>query len=425
MERRIRSKFNTQIYEEACDWFVECRAGDLDGAARAELERWLRKSPEHQSAYLEITAIWNEGPTLDPANQWDIDTLILQATEQPANIIALGRGQGPLGHFPQPLPANTATRSLPSTQSEGGRNEGRRHRLFAIAASILLVAAVFVTYIVTTSGVYATDLGEQRSLVLSDGSTVQLDSLSKIRLRYTGRERTIELLQGQAFFHVAKDAERPFIVHSGQTRVRAVGTQFDVYRRTDGTVVTVLEGRITILGVPREERVRLTAGDGEGNDSQLKDADYDLRIGKVGGGLARPANEVHSSMLKHAGGQSLATGTEAVPPDSRDAILLAAGEQIMVTPKAALRTPHPDLIGATAWTRRQLVFDTASLTEVAEEFNRYNERQLVIDPSALGTLHVSGVFSSADPASLINFLLQLPGLRVTETRKEILVEKAP
>jgi len=56
MDPHAQSHFNTQIYEEACAWFVECRSGDLDAAARTEFDRWLRKSPEHLSAYVEIAA---------------------------------------------------------------------------------------------------------------------------------------------------------------------------------------------------------------------------------------------------------------------------------------------------------------------------------------------------------------------------------
>ena len=403
MERRGRSTFNTQIYEEACEWFVECRAGDLDNAARAEFDRWLRKSSEHQGAYLEIAAIWNEGPTLDPANRWDLDKLIAQAAEDPANIIAWERTRS-TSHASPSLPnrteANDRTTAavLPSpTEGEGSHprlapplaaRTGRR-RPFAIAASILLAAAALATYILTSSGVYATAVGEQRSLALSDGSTVQLNSLSKIRIRYGKHDRTVDLLQGQALFHVAKDTARPFIVDVGQTRVRAVGTQFDVYRKTDGTIVTVVEGRVAIL------------------------------------------KEGHPSGPKHEGKRGLrdlAPGTEVADfaqQEGEGAIFLTAGEQITVSPKRARKTVHPNVAGATSWTQRQLVFDSASLADVAEEFNRYNERKLVIDPSALETLHVSGVFSSTDPASLIRFLRDRPGLRVTETPTEIRVEEDP
>jgi transmembrane sensor len=384
MERRGRSTFNTQIYEEACEWFIECRAGDLDNAARAEFDRWLRKSSEHQGAYLEIAAIWNEGPTLDPANRWDLDKLIAQAAEDPANIIAWERTRS-TSHTPQPV---TKTPQTPRRVPLSAACIGRR-RLFSIAASILLATAALATYILTSSGVYATALGEQRSLALSDGSTAQLNSLSKIRIRYSEHERTVDLMQGQALFHVAKDTTRPFIVHIGQTRVRAVGTQFDVYRKGDGTIVTVVEGRVAIL------------------------------------------NEGQPSGPKHEGEQGLrdpASSTEVPDFAQREgegAISLTAGEQITVSPKTARKTLHPNLAGATSWTQRQLVFDSASFADVAEEFNRYNQRKLVVDPSALGTQHISGVFSSTDTASLIRFLRDRPGVRVTETPTQIRVEGDP
>ena len=69
MDRHTHSKMNTQIYEEACAWFVESRAGELDEACRRDFDGWLRKSPEHLGAYLEIAAIWNEGPSLDPQSK--------------------------------------------------------------------------------------------------------------------------------------------------------------------------------------------------------------------------------------------------------------------------------------------------------------------------------------------------------------------
>jgi transmembrane sensor len=412
MERPVRSKFNIQVYEEACEWFIECRARDLDNAARAGFDRWLRKSPEHQSAYLEIAAIWIEGPTLDPSNRWDLDNLIAQAAEDPANIIALELTRS-ASHSRQSVPSGTETNESTMAAVLPSPREGREsvpcrvplsaalighRRLFAIAASILLASAALAIYFLTFSGVYATALGEQRSLALSDGSTVQLNSLSKIRVRYSEYERTVDLLQGQALFHVAKDSTRPFIVYSGQTRVKAVGTQFDVYRRADGTMVTVVEGRVAILGIPDN-------------------------------GSARHANEGHPSEPNHEGEQGLrnpalrAAVADVAQREGGGAIFLSAGEQITVSPKTVRRTLHPNLAGATSWTQRQLVFDSASLADVAEELNRYNERKLVIDPSALETLHVSGVFSSTDPASLIRFLRDRPSLRVTETPTQIRVEE--
>jgi transmembrane sensor len=114
------------------------------------------------------------------------------------------------------------------------------------------------------------------------------------------------------------------------------------------------------------------------------------------------------------------------PPDATGlaaSIILAAGEQVIVTQTTMRKTEHPNVASATAWIKRQLVFDSASLSEVAEEFNRYNERKLVIDPSVLGKFHISGVFSSTDPAALIRFLRQRRGSRIVETAAEIRIEK--
>jgi transmembrane sensor len=389
VERPLQSKLNTQICEEACEWFVECRAGDMDNAARAAFDRWLRKSPEHQRAYLEISAIWNEGAVLNCSNRWDINTLIAEASADPANIIVLERTRSDSA---AQASSPAVTRRVPA---------GRR--LLTAAASILLTLGALATYILTSSGVYATVLGEQRSFSLSDGSTLQLNSLSKVRIRYSAHERSVELLQGEALFHVAKDATRPFNVRSGQTAVRAVGTQFDVYRKGNGTTVTVVEGRVAILRMPAKQEAETNSP---------------ARVRQ-----ARP------SILRGEGEQDLPGHAPSAPdvaqPEGEGAIFLGPGEQITVSMNAALRTVHPNIASATSWTQRQLIFEAASLADVAEEFNRYNERKLRIDPSVLGALHISGVFSSTDPASLSRFLQERPGLRVTETPTEIHVEKAP
>ena len=348
-----------QIYEEACEWFIECRAGDLSDASRSELDRWLRKSPEHVSAYLEIAAIWSEGPSLDPSRKWDLDALIAQAAEDPGNIVTITRAP-PHSTSPETTSVGLGEGVVRELNNLERRSASpRRRRVFLIAASVAtltLMAGAAVWLALSRDPVYLTTVGEQRSLVLTDGSAIELNSRSKIQVRYSEHERTVDLLEGQALFHVAQDAARPFFVRSGEMSVRAVGTQFDVYKKVSGTVVTVVEGRVAVLT-----------------------------------GLAGTA-------------------------------ILAAGEQVVVTQKTARKTEHPNVGSATAWTKRQLVFDSASLAEVAEEFNRYNERKLVIDPSVLGKFHVSGVFSSTDPASLIRFLRQRPGSRIVETSSEIRIE---
>jgi transmembrane sensor len=110
---------------------------------------------------------------------------------------------------------------------------------------------------------------------------------------------------------------------------------------------------------------------------------------------------------------------------SSSSFLVSAGEQLIVTADAAQKTASPNIAGATAWRDREIVFESATLSDVAEEFNRYNERKLVIKDPALYGFHISGVFSSTDPDSLMKFLRDRPGVKVTETNGEIRVERGP
>src|SRR6202034_301074 len=146
MENRF--KLNSQIYEEACEWFIECRAGDLDDAGRHDFDCWLRKSPEHLGAYLELAAIWNEGPSLIPASKLDSDTLIHQAALDRDNVVALsasriGADASRNAAAPRIVlsPADDAAASAASVQSltYPSRWRFRRQRFAAIAASIVFM----------------------------------------------------------------------------------------------------------------------------------------------------------------------------------------------------------------------------------------------------------------------------------------------
>ncbi|MGH8211113.1 MAG: FecR family protein [Steroidobacteraceae bacterium] len=414
MEPHSRSKLNTQIYEEACEWFVECRDGGLDVAARRELDRWLRKSPEHLSAYLEIAAIWNEGPSLDPLGKWDTDTLIAQAAKDHENIVSISRKppDGSLLGISSLLRASTAPgQRLLRKEKAWARNaaaEGLsvRHAVAASIVFVLLTVGAFIGFQRYRVPTYTTAIGEQRSLELADGSTVELNSRSRIKVRYSEHERAVELLEGEALFHVAKDGARPFMVRSDGTRVRAVGTQFDVYKKRGETIVTVVEGRVAIL-----TNLDTAAPGTVAPPVALPPSD-----GKGRGVKSSPPGSSGSA-------ETAAPGTANRNTGSATAIFLSAGEQLTVTPKTAQKTDRPNIAGATAWRQRQLVFESASLSEVAEEFNRYNERQVIIEDPELYDFHISGVFSSTDPDSLIRFLRDRPGVRVVETASEIRVAK--
>src|SRR5580698_5216805 len=133
------SNLNLQIYQEASEWFVECRTGDLEIAMRQAFDSWLRKSPEHLRAYLELSAIWNDGPLLDPHGKYDQETLIAEAAADRDNVIDWSSARANLDVLPA---APLATRAPVAPLF--GRQEGYRPsrlRLAAIAASLLLAAA--------------------------------------------------------------------------------------------------------------------------------------------------------------------------------------------------------------------------------------------------------------------------------------------
>ncbi len=236
---------------------------------------------------------------------------------------------------------------------------------------------------------YFTGVGEQRTFGLPDGSTVELNSRSKIRVRYANRIRAVDLLQGQALFEVAKDPGRPFIVSSDAIKVRAVGTEFDVYRKRAGTVVSVVEGRVAVCG-----RLATPAAGGR---RRLADA---LPAGGYAQGSSVPEPGAPGSRQAGGGGP---------------AIVVAAGEQLTVTSESVRKIEHASMMQATAWRRRKLVFDSATLADVADEFNRYSDRQIVVDGSGPVDLRISGVFSITDSESLIRFLRERSDVTIEET----------
>jgi transmembrane sensor len=369
---------NTQIYEEASEWIVKNREGELNAAGKKAFDAWLRQSPQHVRAYLEMSSIWEGLGSLDPVQN-----------AAPEQLIARARAHESVSRLDPAHKASLASdREGNSESHESGGRPGYAPRVL-LAASILLAAIAVSGWLYVNRDTYSTGLGEQRSIVLRDGSTIELNSRTRVRVRFSATERDVDLLEGQALFHVAKNPTRPFIVSADQARVRAVGTQFDVYKKQTGTVVTVLEGRVAVfpeaLDIPAGALVTAPAAAPQASVPALSSADK--------------------------------------PHQTTNEVFLDAGEQVMVTPKHVTAQKHANVAAATAWTQRNLVFDSAPLTDVAEEFNRYNVRQLVIDTAQLADFHVSGVFSSVDPALLLKFLRTQPELVVQETDREIRISK--
>ena len=345
--RNSNGKPRAAIVAEASEWFIDFRAGDVDGEARLRFIEWLRRSPEHIQAYLEVSGVWSELPSSDPEGRLDIASLIARARNEPDII--------PLSQLIPRLPP-----APPAAEPRALRKLWRRPVLAAAALALLAsIMALFLWIGSDTARSYSTGIGEQRTIQLADGSTVELNARSRVTVRLTEHRRDVALIEGQALFSVAKDKQRPFVVRAGDAQVRAVGTEFDVYKKQAETVVTVVEGRV----------------------------------------------ETYSG----------ADGADAA------AIMLSAGEQLTVLPHTVTKPTRADTAAATAWVQKRLIFEETPLNEVAEEFNRYNRRPLAIDDAELQKLKISGVYSSTDPASLISFLRSQNSINVIETENQVRV----
>src|SRR3546814_2159233 len=108
---------------------------------------------------------------------------------------------------------------------------------------------------------YATSVGEIRRVPLADGSIAAINTASTIEVKLDDAVRHVRVEQGEAWFQVAKDKQRPFVVAAGRARVRAVGTAFSVRRRAGGADILVTEGEVEVWAAGAEgHRVRLRTG---------------------------------------------------------------------------------------------------------------------------------------------------------------------
>lgn len=339
---RREHAYNEQIRREATEWLIRfCEREVVDRSARAAFDAWLRASPEHVRAYLDISALWEAMGSLNRHRRLDAKSLIEHARCD-SNVIELSVTRAP---------------------ERDSRPHGSRRLLLPLAACIVAAAlmAGSLWWRMAYYPIYATRAGERRTITLEDGSTVELDARSRIEVRFRSASRTIELQRGQAFFAVAHNPARPFVVIAGGTRVRDVGTVFNVNQRSNDTIVTVVEGRVSVSLAKTKQ-----AGDAGSRQAQ-----------------GRP-------------------------------VLLSAGNQIAVTPEEISIPRNIDIASATAWTEGRLVFESTPMSAVVEEFNRYALRPIWIDDPQINAYHVTGSFATSDSTGLVRFLVQRFDLIVRE-----------
>lgn len=330
-----------EIAAEAAAWISSLHGPGRNRDMEADFLAWQRLSPAHREAFEKMTDLW------------------------------------------QAIPGTQAAKAFAAANE---REERRAERAGSAAwrwagaacLGVLLTAGIFVLQQWRERDVYATAVGEQRSVTLGDGTRMLLNTATKARVDLGSKQRTVEVDAGEALFEVAKDASRPFVVRVAGSEVVAVGTMFsvrfkDAPQRADALTVTLIEGQVN---------VRPAAGGGDG---------------------LRPQDTV---VLKPG-----------------DRLTLQYGGRPAV-PAVQSKVDRPNIGRVMAWQRHEASFDATPLADAVDEFNRYSRTQIAMSEDVRRENHlISGVYRTGDSAAFAHAVAMLYGLNVREVDGRLELEK--
>jgi transmembrane sensor len=341
------------IAQQAAEWFIANQSGPLLEEEAAAFLTWLKASPVHVREYLGIARVARHLPAAAGEPRVSLQTFLAQGADDDRSVRSLQK------HVRERRPYTT---------------QGLWSRAWPVAASLLVLAAGSLWWahdgeLLGIPKTYQTAHGEQSIERLPDGSVMRLDTDSAVTVRYSGSERLVDLKAGQALFQVAHDGTRRFRVSAGDGGAIAVGTEFNVYKKTFALEFTVVRGEIAVYA---------------GRPSWLRD---------------------------QAG---IPSEVQRIP----------AGYQTRITPGAAVaQRVAVDVEQTLSWLQHKIAFDHRPLGEVAAEFNRYASIPVEIGDEELRALPVSGMFDAGDTESFAAFLQTLPNVRVERTLTGIRVFK--
>jgi transmembrane sensor len=261
------------LLQEAAQWCLELSAGEVSAERVAQWQQWLAASEAHREAFDRIQSTWCAIDRCASGTvPWPTDSEVASDTYDGSVPVSVWRERG------QHSPAQLTDQHGSARASALWR---RRPWIFvglagAIAGFAALAVGPFIRSIQLTPPavtVIETRSGENRDVPLGDGSIVTAGAESVLWATLTRDSREVTLERGEAFFHVAKDSERPFIVKVGATKVAAVGTAFNVRRAGERVVVAVAEGIVEVdarqLSVGHQLSIDTTRG---GASMQIVDA---------------------------------------------------------------------------------------------------------------------------------------------------------
>jgi len=351
---------NTEIEAAAAAWFAKREAEGWTPEQQGELAAWLEQSTAHRIAFLRVCEAWKRVGELGslttdraPGAIPDRGTWVWRSLSQEAERSSIE--EGPDEHKNPPLEVHGIPAVAPRALSR------RIGRPAAVAMALVVLAAVALTfwYVAHQSTSFRTEVGQIRSVPLEDGSHVTLDTGSRIEVAVRADERRIDLISGDAYFQVAKDPMRPFVVSVGRARVVAVGTQFYVERDGNGLIVLVTEGEIR---------------------------------------LERPAKSP----------QEVVAGSEARVDSTELRMSHPTGMEV------------EEMLG---WRNGYLLFRDTSLVEAVARFNRYTHRKMLIEDPSIAGIRIGGHFRLDDVQGFLWLLKSGFPINVDERVDRIVLTK--
>lgn len=318
----------------AADWLARRESGDWQPVQEQVFNAWLQADLRHRVAFLRLQAAWDDSGRLQALGAgWR------------------GDGPPPRGHW-DAAPNSRAElmlQALAQRQRPSPQPRRRRWQVLALAAALASVAVtsgvLWRDYTAVDVSRFHTAMGEIRTVPLADGSSATLASDSRLEVHLSRRERRIVLAQGEGFFDVAKDPNRPFAVEAGRRRVVAVGTHFAVRHDASALRVVVTEGTV---------RLESNTGDGKAQPSALLPAGS-LALVRADGVLVR-----------------------SLPLDDASRLL--------------------------GWRNGLLVFHDTPLADAVAEFNRYNASKLAIADPEVGAMLIGGSFRWDNQPAFVRLL---------------------
>lgn len=343
----------TERLHTAADWLLRMQSEQLEQQELAEWVEWYGAHTDNRTAFEQMQSSYESLRTVPAQRREALATRILQSAS-PGRATA----QETLGH------------RLVSWVSAVTAWLTTRERLFAASVGACMAFTVsFGLWYVSTNrapivqtSVYRTDRAKHEVVNLVDGSQLRVGARSSVFVTYTDKGRYLVLEGGEAFFKVAHDSARPFVVQAGSVSVRAVGTEFSVRRAAERVMVTVNRGLVDV--VPQ----------------------FDLQA-------------------------SAQSGADA--PRSKDRVRIGAGERVTLSSTdshVAVMDAEPG--AALAWQSGRLEFVDEPLRAVVATINRYSERELILTDSKLGELSFTGTVYGGRVNEWLQALQQVFPIRV-------------